>query len=331
MHVFSSDLVEQWPLERRTTPVCLIVPICHSGGVDVSSPDKLLFPANGITKAEVVAHYELVGEHMLAFLSGRPLTLQRFPSGIDGKGFMQKNAAAHFPDSIERHAVPKRDGDETVYPVVRTAADLAYLANQNTITFHMWTSSVTSPGNPDWMVIDLDPEAGDVEGVRNATRTIQELLDSFDIQSNLLATGSKGFHVWVPLDGSADFAQISQSARALAGIAATTQQESMTTEFLKKNRKGRVFIDWLRNGPTATVVVPFSLRPRPGAPVAMPLRWEELDTTQPDTWRLGQIEERLTHVWEAEPQTIPTEAIITAATELGIDLDTPHDRFGRTL
>jgi bifunctional non-homologous end joining protein LigD len=298
--------------------------------VDVSSPDKLLFPADGITKAEVVAHYELVGEYMVQFVSGRPLTLQRFPSGIEGKGFMQKNAAAHFPDSIERHAVPKRDGDETVYPVVRRAADLAYLANQNTITFHMWTSSIESPGNPDWMVIDLDPEAGDLGGVRTATRTIRDLLDTFDIDSNLLATGSKGFHVWVPLEGSAGFGEISQSARALAGIAAISQPATTTTEFLKKNRKGRVFIDWLRNAPTATVVAPFSLRPRGGAPLATPLRWDELDTTQPDTWRLGQIEERLEATWKAEPQVIPTEAIISLAREVGVDLDTPHDRFGRT-
>ena len=115
-----------------------------------------------MTKADVVAHYERVAERMLDFCAGRPLTLQRFPRGIDAKGFMQKNAADHFPDSIRRLPVPKRSGGETLYPVVDRPDDLAYLANQNTVTFHMWTSSAARPGRPDWMVIDLDPEAGDL-------------------------------------------------------------------------------------------------------------------------------------------------------------------------
>ncbi len=295
----------------------------------VSSPDKLIFPADGFTKTDLVAHYERVGERMIGFLGGRPLTLQRFPGGIEKKGFMQKNAADHFPDSIRRESVPKRGGGETVYPVVDRAENLAYLANQNTVTFHMWTSSAARPNNPDWMVIDLDPEAGDLGGVRVATRIVGDLIESFGLEGFPLATGSKGFHVWVPIDGTATVDQVSEVSRALAGLAALEKPNQLTTEFLKKNRNGRVFVDWLRNGPTATVVVPFSLRPRPGAPVAVPLRWEELDEAQPDGWKIDSLGDRLDLDHGITPQSLPTAEIIAAARDRGVDLDTPHDRFGR--
>lgn len=289
-----------------------------------------MYPDDGVTKAEVVAHYEQVGDLMIGFLAGRPLTLQRFPRGIDAKGFMQKNAADHFPDSIGRLPVPKRGGGETVYPVVTRAEDLAYLANQNTITFHMWTSSAEHPGHPDWMVIDLDPEDGDIAGVHHATAVIGDLLDRFGLNGFPLATGSKGFHVWVRLDGSADFGEVSEASRALAGLAVAANPDDLTTEFLKKNRKGRVFVDWLRNGPTATVVVPYSLRPRAGASVAVPLLWSELGDAKPDGWRIGNISDRLTIDTSTEPQALPLADIISQAREAGVDLDTPHDRFGRS-
>ncbi len=299
------------------------------GRVRVSSPDKLLFPADGITKADVVAHYERVGPRMLEFLAGRPLTLQRFPRGIEAKGFMQKNAADHFPPSIARLPVPKRGGGETVYPVVDRAEDLAYLANQNTITFHMWTSSAERPDRPDWLVIDLDPEPGDSGSARAATVAVGDVLGSFGIESFPLATGSKGFHVWVPLlplDGG--FTAVALASRAVAGLAVAADPERLTTEFLKRNRAGRVFVDWLRNGPTATVVVPFSLRPRPGAPVATPLSWDEVATTDPDGWRLDTIAGREPPP-RPEPQHLPVDEIERAARAAGVDLDTPHDRFGR--
>lgn len=297
--------------------------------MEVSSPDKLLFPDDGVTKAEVVDHYRLVAEAMLTLAAGRPLTLQRFPSGIDGKGFMQKNAADYFPETIKRLPVPKRGGGETRYPVVDRAEDIVYLANQNTVTFHMWTSSADRPGRPDWLVIDLDPEAGDVEAVRAAVLTVREVLASFDLFGTPVATGSKGFHVWVRLDGTQGFDQVSLAARALAGLAVAKASTSLTTEFLKKNRQGRVFVDWLRATPTATVVVPFSLRPRPGAPVAVPLLWDEVQTANPDGWRIDNVADRLAIGWTDEPQALPVAHIEAEARAAGVDLDSPHDRFGR--
>ena len=168
--------------------------------MDISNPERIIFPAEGITKGEVVAHYALVGDAMLRFVGNRPLTLQRFPRGIQAKGFMQKNAGKHFPDSIVRYPVPKRDGTMTDYPVVIDAPDLAYLANQGTVTFHMWTATIETPDRPDWMVIDLDPEADDLPGVRFATDALRQVLAEFALDGFVLGTGSKGFHIWVPLD-----------------------------------------------------------------------------------------------------------------------------------
>jgi bifunctional non-homologous end joining protein LigD len=297
--------------------------------VKVSSPDKLLFPDDGVTKAEVVDHYRLVADAMLQLAAGRPLTLQRFPSGITAKGFMQKNAADYFPDTIRRLPVPKRGGGETLYPVVDQADDIAYLANQNTVTFHMWTSSAGRPGQPDWLVIDLDPEAGDVDAVRAAAFTVRDVLATFELTGTPVATGSKGFHIWTRLDGTQGFDQVSLAARSLAGLAVAEAPEALTTEFLKKDRNSRVFVDWLRAAPTATVVVPFSLRPRPGAPVAVPLQWDEVGTADPDGWRIHHIEDRLAVPWVAASHTLPVAEIEAAARAAGVDLDAPHDRFGR--
>lgn len=297
--------------------------------MEISSPDKLIFPDEGITKAELVAHYERVGLRLLEFAAGRPLTLERFPRGIEGRGFMQKNAAHYFPPSIHRLAVVKRDGGETRYPVIDRIEDLVYLANQNTVTFHMWTSSADRPAHPDWLIIDLDPQAGDLERVRRATTAVRSTLKLFGLDAFAVATGSTGFHVWVPLDGRQGFAEATQVARAVAGLAAHEHPDDLTVEFLKRRRKGRVFVDWLRNNPTATVVAPFSLRPRAGAPVAVPIDWTELGEARPDGWRLGEIDDRLAIRPSIDGQRLPVEEIVSAARRSGVDLDTSHDRFGR--
>jgi bifunctional non-homologous end joining protein LigD len=297
--------------------------------MEISNPNKLIFPAVGLTKADLVRHYERVGPTMLEFLGARPLTLQRFPNGVDAKGFMQKNAAKHFPPSIARFGVPKRDGGVTEYAVVTHADDLAYLANQGTITFHMWTATAAQPDRPDWMILDLDPEANDLDGVRFATIAARELLAEFALEGFALATGSKGFHIWVRLDGNTSFGDVSLATRALAGIAATRHPERLTTEFLKKDRAGRVFVDWLRNTGTATVVVPFSLRPRPNAPVAVPVTWDELDHITPDQWTLTDLGDRLSINTSLPAQPLPVADIFAAARAAGVDLESPHDRFGR--
>ena len=299
------------------------------GPEQVTNPDRVIFTDRGLTKADLVGHYEKVGSRMVGFVGGRPLTLERYPGGLDADGFMQKNAGSHFPDSIRRFEVPKQDGGVTTYAVVDRAEDLAYLANQGTVTFHMWTSTMDRPDRPDWLVIDLDPTPGDLGRVRAATHAVGELLGDFGLTGFPLATGSSGFHVWVGIDGESEAEAVTVAARALGGIAAARHPDLLTTEFLKKNRRGRVFVDWMRNATGSTVVSPFSLRARPRAPVAVPLTWDEVDRVTPDGWTLGGVDERLGLDLDVGPHPLPVDRIVDDARDAGVDLDTPFDRFGR--
>lgn len=295
----------------------------------VSHPERAIYEAAGVTKGDVVAHYQRIAARMLDFMAGRPLTLQRFPRGIGAPGFMQKNAADHFPASIGRYQVPKQDGGTTTYPVVTDRDDVAYLANQGTLTFHMWLSGTDAPERPDWLVLDLDPEGGDVAAARHATARVRDLLAEFGVDAFAVATGSKGFHVWVPLADGPTAEEVAMAARALAELASIRDPDRLTIEFLKRERRGRVFVDWLRNTPGATVVVPFSLRPAPVASVAVPIAWDELPSADPDGWRIGAIDDRLAITTDLAPQRLPVEEVVAAAREAGADLETTVDRFGR--
>ena len=303
----------------------------NRGDVDITNPDKAMFPDVGLTKADLVGHYERVAPLMLPIVADRPLTLERYPNGVAEPGFMQKNAGKHFPENIRRVAVDRRDGGTTNYPAISETESLAYLANQGTITFHIWTSRLPDLDRPDHLIIDLDPELGDLEVVRSVTRLTGDLLASFGLASLPLATGSKGFHVWAPIVPDHPFAAVSLVARALAGLIVLEAPDDATTEFLKRERAGRVFIDWLRNHRGASVVAPYSLRPRSRAPVATPISWDELPTTAPDAWTLETIVERLAlPPTLPEPQALPVDRIVETARRTGVDLDTPFDRFGRT-
>ncbi len=300
--------------------------------MEASNPDKVMFPNGGAdggpaTKADLVGYYNRVAEHMLPMLLGRPLTLHRFPNGVGSKGFMQKNVAKHFPESIGRFEVPKQEGGTTVYPVVTEAEHIPWLANQGTITFHIWTSRLPDLV-ADWMVLDLDPSA-DGADVHEVVLLVGDLLDEFGLFSQPVVTGSKGFHVWIPLDPGATI-DSALANRALAGLVAARRPDIATTEFLKKDRGGRVFVDWLRANRGATVVAPFSLRATTKASVAVPVEWSEVADVAPDQWTLSEVDDILTRPNLSERrQTLPVEEIVAAARSAGVDLDTPFDRFGR--
>jgi bifunctional non-homologous end joining protein LigD len=258
--------------------------------IRITSRDKVMFP--GITKGELVDYYVAVAPVMLPHLVGRPLTLERFPAGTGARGFMQKNAPTYFPDYIERFPMGKKDG-ETIHPVIGSAPGLIYLANQNTVTFHAPTFTVDEPAHPDRLIFDLDPAPDRVADARRAARIIKELLDRLELGAYLTTTGSKGYHLVTPLDGKADWGDVAETAQGIARLAVAYQPELLTLEFQKKNRRGRVFVDWLRNLFGATAVVPWSVRPRPSAPVAMPIAWDELDSAAPDRWTIRTAVERL--------------------------------------
>ncbi len=298
--------------------------------MEVTSADRIMFPEIGLTKGEMVGYYETMADLIFPFLVARPLTLERYPRGIGAKGFMQKNAADHFPESIERYEVPKTDGGTTTFPVITEPTDVPYLANQGTVSFHIWTSRVPNTDHPDYFVMDLDPEAGDIGKARSATEAVREVLTSFGVESVPVATGSKGYHVWAPIVPDVPWQDVATAAQSVAGLVVAANPDLATTEFLKKNRKGRVFVDWMRNHPGASVVSPFSIRPRPKASVSTPITWDELATTDPDQWTVANMAERVASLptWP-EPSVLPTADMEAAARSVGVDLDTRVDRFGR--
>ena len=285
-----------------------------------------------MTKGEVVAYYMAAAEKMLPHLIERPLTLQRFPAGIDKPGFMQKNAGKGFPAFIKRVDLPKQGGTVS-YPAITDLEGLLYLANQNTITFHIPCFRTHDLEHPDRLVFDLDPTDGDLDGARFGATEVHGLLSGLEVPSWVMTTGSKGFHVVVPLAPTISFESLGRFALAAAHLLSERNPERLTIEFLKKERRGRVFVDWLRNGFGATGVCPYSLRPREGAPIAMPISWDELEETRPDQFRLpGDLTRLESDPWQEATPFDLTVAIATVdrlIDEEGVELP-EFDRFGRT-
>jgi bifunctional non-homologous end joining protein LigD len=263
--------------------------------VEITHPDKVLFPDAGITKADLADHYEGVSEWMLPHVKGRPVSMQRFPDGIDGKGFFHKDIPDYFPSWIRRVEVPKANGTVT-HVVICNAETLVYLVGQNTITPHVWLSREDRVWQPDRLVIDLDPPPdGDFAAVRRAARHTGELMRELGFSPFAQVTGSKGIHVWTPLRRRTDFEQVRALARDMGQVLAANHPDELTTEFRKANRGGRILVDTARNGYAQTAVPPYAVRARPGAPVATPIDWEELSDSKlrSDRWNVGNIRRRL--------------------------------------
>lgn len=299
--------------------------------MEVSHPDRVVFPEDGITKGEVVDYYTGVADRMLPFIEDRALSVERFPQGIGGKGFMQKNAPDHYPeDLVGRHELPKEGGGTTVYPVVSTPEAIPFFANFGAITFHVPSVRIDDEDHPDWVIWDLDPPPNRVALVREAASVMRSMLDGYGIPTLLLASGSKGYHLRARLQPRQDVEAVARVARGIAELAAASHEELLTVAFRKADRGDRVFIDWMRNTGRSTSVAPWSLRPRSGAPVAAPLAWDELESVAPDGVRLPNVGERL-HVdpwsgFEALDLTPVVENVDRALADSGVELE-PFDRF----
>lgn len=298
----------------------------------ITHPEKVLFPADGISKADLAAYYEAVAPAMVPLIRNRPVTMERFPAGIGAKGFMQKNVSSGFPATLHRVEVPKKDGVVN-YPLVRDAADLLWMVNQNCVTLHVWTSRVPELERPDICVFDLDPAQDDPAILRAMTLAVRDVLAEVGLRSRVKTSGSKGFHVVVPLDGAARFDGVLMFAHAVALVLVERYPDLLTLEFLKADRGGRIYMDIGRNAPGATVAAPYTVRPKPGAPVSAPCTWEEVESgaAMPTTFTLRTMPDRLDSVgdlWaDMEGQSLegPTERI----QRLGARLEVPViRRFG---
>lgn len=294
--------------------------------MEISNPDKIIFPEPGYTKRDMVEYYDRVAGRMLPWLEGRPLTLERYPNGVDASGFMQKNASKHFSERVDRVEVPKSDGTVT-HPVVRDREGLLELANQGTVTFHVWTARTPDLFRPTHLVLDLDPEPGATDAARLVADTTRTTMAEFGLDPSLMVSGKKGFHLWAPIAGL-DYDTAGSAARALAGLVSVRLPDVATVEFRKRERHGRVFVDWLRNRWAQSIVSPWSLRPTPRATVATPISWPELAGAEPDGWDLRTAPDRPEPASPAEARP-DADAIVTAAREAGVDLDSEFDRFGR--
>ena len=242
----------------------------------VTHADRVLFPDDALTKGDVVEYYHRVAPVMVPHLRGRPLMLERHPEGIAGPGFYQKEVSAHFPEWIRRAEVPKEGGTVT-HPLADDEEALVYLANQGTLTFHTWLSRAARIYHPDQLIFDLDPPPGAFDTVRSAARRLADLLDALGLVPFVKTTGSRGLHVAVPLAGDSTFDETRAFARDVAAVLVASDPDRLTTEVRKAKRGGRVFVDVLRNGYAQTAVAPYTVRARPGAPVATPLDWDEVN------------------------------------------------------
>ncbi len=245
--------------------------------VDITHPDKVLFPDADITKGDLIEYYERVAPSMLPHLKDRPVTMQRFPNGIEKGGFFQKQASDYFPDWIRLADIDLlQEEEDQQQVVVENSATLVYLANQAAITLHAWLSRADKLYYPDRMIFDLDPHDSDFGPVREAARELRQMLLEVGLTPFLMTTGSRGLHVVTPLDRTTEFDQVREFAKDLADVAAARRPDKLTTEVRKDARKGRLFLDYLRNSYAQTAVAPYSVRAKPGAPVAAPLLWKEL-------------------------------------------------------
>jgi bifunctional non-homologous end joining protein LigD len=263
----------------------------------ITHPEKVLFPDDGITKGALAAYYEAIAEIMVPHIKDRPITMERFPSGIGRKGFIQKDVSKGFPSWLERVEAPKKDG-VVHHPIVKDARSLLWLANQNCITPHVWTSRAPNLYYPDICVFDLDPSRDDQDALRTAALSLRELLDELGLQSWVKTSGSKGFHIVVPLDAKADFGAVHRFADTVGTVLVSRDPKTLTQEFSKADRGGRILVDTGRNGYSATFAAPYAVRAKPGAPISTPCTWEEVEKgeVEPQTFTLKTIADRIESV-----------------------------------
>jgi bifunctional non-homologous end joining protein LigD len=265
----------------------------------ITHPEKLMFPDDGITKGELASYYEAIAPAMLPHIRGRPVTMERYPAGINKPGFMQKDVSKGFPEWLERVAVPKKDGTVN-HPIVTNTRSLLWLANQNCITPHVWISRAPNVSQPDICVFDLDPSVDEPEVLRAAALALRGLLDELGLPSWVKTSGSKGFHIVVPLDGNAGYGDVWRFANEVATVLVRRDPENLTLEFSKADRGRRILVDTGRNGYSATFAATYAVRPKPGAPVSAPCTWEEIERGEvgPRTFTLRTMKDRIDAVGE---------------------------------
>lgn len=265
--------------------------------VELSHEDKQLYPRDGFRKRDVLDYYRDVSGVMVPHLRGKPLTLRRFPDGVGKEGFYQKDAPREMPEWVRVEEVPQRGGGDPVHHVVcENEATLVYLANKACLELHVGLSTVEDLERPVLVVFDLDPaEQVGVAELRAGVRSICARVRDAGLTPHVQLTGGKGFHVAAPLRGDRDFEQVRAAARGLAETAAREEPQRFTTEQRKDKRGQRIYLDINRNAYGQTVIAPYSLRARDGAPAATPLDTDEVPRARPRQHGMASVPRRLAH------------------------------------
>jgi bifunctional non-homologous end joining protein LigD len=268
----------------------------------ISHPEKVLFPDDGITKGELASYYEAIAPVMLPHIRRRPVTMERYHRGIGAPGFFQKDVSKGFPEWLKRVEVPKNQGVVN-HPLVTDTRSLLWLANQNSITIHVWPSRAPNFHKPDICVFDLDPSRPSEEGRQldvlcNAALGLRALLQELGLTSWIKTTGSKGFHIAVPLDGKAGFPIVGRFGHQVGELLVARDPENLTREFHKVDRGGRILVDTGRNDYSATFAAAYTVRARRGAPVSAPCTWEEVERGEvsPGSFTIRNMAERIARV-----------------------------------
>jgi len=264
--------------------------------IELSNTAKVLFPRDGITKGDLVTYYQAVAEAMLPLLRDRPVSMTRFPDGITKNGIVQKNVPAYFPDWITRVRI-RKEGGSLQQVVCDKPATIVYLANQACIELHAFLSRLDHIDEPDQLIFDLDPpDANRFGDVRLCALRLRELLtEELSLPTFVKTTGGKGLHIHVPLNAREDFGTVREFAREAADLLAARNPDLVTTEQRKDKRGPRIYADIMRNAYAQLAVAPYAVRARPGAPVATPLSWDELDDERlrPGWFTLRTVPDRI--------------------------------------
>lgn len=262
--------------------------------IRITHADRIVFPQPNLRKLDIAHHYERVAPLMLPYVRDRPLALQAYPDGIEGDGYFMKAVPKYFPDWVKRVTVDKKGGTIT-HALAQDAATLVYLAGQNVVTIHTWLSRADKPHQPDRLTLDFDPSGGGFTEVRAAARAAGERLRDLGLATYAMTTGSRGVHVVCPLRRGPGFDEVHAFARALAEKMVAEDPDHLTLEWHKADRGKRIYVDVNRIQYAQHAVAPYAVRPRPTAPVAVPLHWDELQdpTLRPDRWTVENIGPRL--------------------------------------
>lgn len=244
--------------------------------IEISHPEKILFPEKKITKGQVAEYYSRIAHKILPYLKNRPLSLIRFPQGISKKGFFQKNATDYFPDFIERVEVETEEGLNTQF-ICNNVKSLVYLANQNTIEFHIWLSKKDKLRTPNKVIFDLDPPENSFNKVKEAAFFLKDYLEKNKKQLQLFTTGKSGLHIAYKMRRVKDFDKVKEEVETMAEELVSLYPKLLTTNIRKDQREGKIFLDYLRNAYAQTAVCPYSLRANEEAGIATPIEWKELE------------------------------------------------------